>query len=148
MFSPVTGSRLANDHVHNALFNSGALGDGCAIRVTGNTLYAPCDARVETVPETGYEVLLQASSGLKLWIKISAFTHHLMGEKCQRLVGREEQVKAGTPLMNINPVWLKSKGIEPVFLIVVRNTNSIRALVPANNKYLVALEDHLFELYV
>ncbi|MCW8108797.1 PTS glucose transporter subunit IIA [Alteromonas ponticola] len=145
--SPATGSRVAKKKAADALFACGAMGDGSAIRVTGSTLYAPLDARIEAIPETGYEIMLRSAAGLKLWIRIGASTHHLMGEKCQRLVCVGDEVAAGSPLMNINPIWLKSKGIEPICMVTVRNTKSLRALVPANNMRLVALEDPLYDVY-
>ncbi len=134
--------------MQNILFSSGVLGNGVAIQVTGSTLFAPFEGRIEALPETGYEVTLHSPTGLKLWMQVGSHTQNLMGEKCQRLVGKGFNVKAGAPLMNINPVWLKAKGIEPVCLVMVRNTKRIRALVPAINKRVIALEDPLFELYL
>ncbi len=124
------------------------MGNGSALQITGSTVFAPFEGHVESLPETGYQVALHSPTGLKLWIQIGSQTYHLMGEKCVRLVERGEMVKAGTPLMNINPVWLKSKNIDPVCFVVVRNTKRIRALVPGINKRVIALEDPLYKLYL
>ncbi|NMH58777.1 PTS glucose transporter subunit IIA [Alteromonas ponticola] len=143
----VTGTRVDPDDAANALFTSGALGDGCAVRVTGNTVFAPLNAQVDAFPETGYDITLKIAPGLRLQIKITTSAHRLMGEKCQKCVTKGAHVKAGEPLMHVNPVWLKSKGIDPLCFITLRGSASLRALVPATGKHVVALEDSLFTLY-
>ncbi|OFC72350.1 PTS glucose transporter subunit IIA [Alteromonas confluentis] len=146
--SPVNGSRIDLGALNLPLHKAGMWGATMAFRYSGHTVFAPADCLIESIPESGYELKVKTGYGLKLWINLLPHPHHLMGEKCERLVKRGQKVKAGTPLMHLQPQWLKQQGFEPTGVICVRNGDKCKAVVASHLQQFVAAEDPLIHIYI
>ena len=60
LYAPVAGKAVAIAEVLDSTFSEGLLGAGVAIVPSDGRVYAPCDARVDTMFETGYAVSLDS----------------------------------------------------------------------------------------
>lgn len=108
----IDGTVIPITEVSDEVFSNKMMGDGIAIRPTGNTVYAPCDGIVSVImKETNHAVGMTLENGLNLLIHVGLDTVLLKGEGMQCLVEEQQQVKAGEPLLSFNRELLESKGI-------------------------------------
>nr|BFE94536.1 hypothetical protein GCM10020185_50720 [Pseudomonas brassicacearum subsp. brassicacearum] len=78
--APLSGPVLTLANVPDAVFASGAMGDGIAIDPLNDTLYAPCDGEVIHVARTGHAVTLRADNGAELLLHLGLDTVELQGD--------------------------------------------------------------------
>ena len=77
--APMQGWALPIDQVPDAVFADRMLGDGVAIDPTGDGLYAPCDATVLTLLDSGHAITLRTAEGAEILIHIGLDTVALGG---------------------------------------------------------------------
>ena len=146
--SPVNGSRIDLEVLNAPLYEAGMWGPAMAFRYSGHTVFAPADCLIEAAPESGYEISLKTGYGLKVWINLLPLRHHLMGEKCERLVKPGQKVRTGTPLLHFQPQWLRQQGFDPYGVLCVRNGDKCKAVVASHLQQFVAAEDPLIHIYI
>ncbi len=70
IYAPVAGEAVPISEVSDPTFGQEILGKGIAIRPTDGKVYAPCDATVDMMFETGHAVSLIADCGAEILIHI------------------------------------------------------------------------------
>ena len=113
-FVPIT-------EVPDPIFSEKMMGDGVAILVEGDTIYAPCDAKVAMVATTFHAVGLNLTDGTELLIHIGLETVNLNGKGFTPLVKAEDQVKKGQAIMKIDLNVMKENNLELYTPLVVLN---------------------------
>lgn len=125
--APLSGPVLTLANVPDAVFASGAMGDGIAIDPLNDTLYAPCDAEVIHVARTGHAVTLRADNGAELLLHLGLDTVELQGDGFSMLVKEGARVSHGQPLLryDVDKVALRCKSL--VSLLVITNGEHFQA---------------------
>lgn len=113
-FVPIT-------EVPDPIFSEKMMGDGVAILVEGDTVYAPCDAKVAMVATTFHAVGLNLEDGTELLIHIGLETVNLNGKGFTPLVKADDQVKKGQAIMKIDLNVMKENNLELYTPLVVLN---------------------------
>lgn len=111
LFSPVVGEMIKIEDVPDKVFASKMLGDGVGFVFLGDTIYAPCNAKVTMVPETKHAIGLDAD-GIEILIHIGLDTVNLNGEGFTAFVTAGDTVKKGDVLLKIDREYMKEKGID------------------------------------
>ena len=78
VYAPVEGELIPLGQVDDEAFASGSLGDGCAIRPTDGTVYAPVSGTVKMVFPTGHAVGIVSTAGMELLIIVLMMNLHLI----------------------------------------------------------------------
>lgn len=146
--APVSGKIIAFNQLDSILLSAGYYGPGFAISTSSNKVISPFGGEILTCDPLDYSVVIKASNGLKLKVKIGINTTGLMGEKCSFSVSTGQTVKQGQLLMHIVPAWLKQRGIEPVCIVTLLNAKKVIALTANAGRRCIALQDSLFTLYL
>ena len=125
--APLSGPVLTLANVPDAVFASGAMGDGIAIDPLNDTLYAPCDGEVIHVARTGHAVTLRADNGAELLLHLGLDTVELQGDGFSMLVKEGARVSNGQPLLryDVDQVALRCKSL--VSLLVITNGEHFQA---------------------
>ncbi|MBT2298810.1 phosphoenolpyruvate--protein phosphotransferase [Pseudomonas fluorescens] len=125
--APLSGPVLTLANVPDAVFASGAMGDGIAIDPLNDTLYAPCDGEVIHVARTGHAVTLRADNGAELLLHLGLDTVELQGDGFSMLVKEGTRVSNGQPLLryDVDKVALRCKSL--VSLLVITNGEHFQA---------------------
>ena len=125
--APLSGPVLTLANVPDAVFASGAMGDGIAIDPLNDTLYAPCDGEVIHVARTGHAVTLRADNGAELLLHLGLDTVELQGDGFSMLVKEGARVSNGQPLLryDVDKVALRCKSL--VSLLVITNGEHFQA---------------------
>ncbi len=99
LVAPMTGKVLDIAQCPDQVFSSGALGEGVCILPTDGKVYAPCDATVSSLMDSGHAVGLTGADGLELLIHVGLDTVALEGKPFEYKVTEGQKVKKGDLLL-------------------------------------------------
>jgi phosphocarrier protein len=125
--APLSGPVLTLANVPDAVFASGAMGDGIAIDPLNDTLYAPCDGEVIHVARTGHAVTLRADNGAELLLHLGLDTVELQGEGFSMLVKEGARVSNGQALLRYDVDSVAQRCKSLVSLLIVTNGEHFQA---------------------
>ena len=121
--SVLHGLQIA-EYSPDPIFSEKMMGDGVAILVEGDTIYAPCDAKVAMVATTFHAVGLNLADGTELLIHIGLETVNLKGKGFTPLVKTNDEIKKGQPIMKVDLSVMKENNLELYTPLVVLNHDS------------------------
>jgi len=125
--APLSGPVLTLANVPDAVFASGAMGDGIAIDPLNDTLYAPCAGEVIHVARTGHAVTLRADNGAELLLHLGLDTVELQGDGFSMLVKEGARVSHGQPLLRYDLDKVAQRCKSLVSLLVITNGEHFQA---------------------
>ena len=125
--APLSGPVLTLAKVPDAVFASGAMGDGIAIDPLNDTLYSPCAGLVIHVARTGHALTVRADNGAELLLHLGLDTVELQGEGFSMLVKEGARVSNGQPLLryDLDKVGRQCKSL--VSLLILTNSQDFQA---------------------
>lgn len=121
VLSPLDGIVVPLREVPDPAFGEGGLGDGVAIRPSGNVVYAPFDGVVVAAFPTGHAVGLRHPSGAEVLIHVGIDTVRLAGEHFTLRVEGGQQVRAGDVLVEFDAAQITAAGYDLITPVVVTN---------------------------
>lgn len=130
LVSPLEGHVQALETVADPVFANLTMGQGLAIKPSAGTLYAPCDATVSVVFDTGHAYGLTTANGAELLIHIGIDTVSLAGKGFEPLVTVGQTVKAGDVLGTFDRAKIAEAGLDDTTMLVVTNTADYQAIKP------------------
>jgi phosphocarrier protein len=152
--APLSGPVLTLANVPDAVFASGAMGDGIAIDPLNDTLYSPCAGVVIHVARSSHAVTVRADNGAEILLHLGLDTVELNGQGFAMLVKESDRVSLGQPLLRydldkvgqhckslvslliltnsadfqVRPITLKAVKVgEPLLHIIARNVVAANA---------------------
>jgi phosphocarrier protein len=125
--APLSGPVLTLAKVPDAVFASGAMGDGIAIDPLNDTLYAPCAGVVIHVARTGHALTVRADNGAEILLHLGLDTVELNGEGFSMLVKEGTRVSNGQALLryDLDKVGRQCKSL--VSLLILTNGEDFQA---------------------
>ena len=96
--SPLAGETVALASVNDPVFSSGAMGQGIAVKPSGDTVYSPVDGTVQIAFETGHAYGLKSDDGAEVLIHIGIDTVSMEGKGFTQKVSANQKVKKGDVL--------------------------------------------------
>lgn len=120
--APLSGPVLTLANVPDAVFASGAMGDGIAIDPLNDTLYSPCAGVVIHVACSSHAVTVRADNGAEILLHLGLDTVELKGEGFAMLVRESDRVSLGQPLLryDLDKVGQHCKSL--VSLLILTNS--------------------------
>ncbi|WP_344071859.1 beta-glucoside-specific PTS transporter subunit IIABC [Microbacterium sediminicola] len=119
--SPLAGTVVPLSEVPDATFAEGLLGDGVAIRPTGNVVVAPFDGVVAAAFPTGHAVGLRAADGTEVLIHLGINTVELGGKGFSLKVDQGQAVTAGEVLVEFDAAAITAAGYDTITPVIVTN---------------------------
>ena len=119
----VSGKVIPITEVNDEVFSSKALGNGLAIKPSGQTISAPYSGEISMVAETGHAVGMILSNGVEVLLHIGLDTVSLNGEGFHVLKKQGEKVKQGTPLIKFDRDFIEKKGLSTDCILVITNSD-------------------------
>lgn len=119
ILSPATGQLVPLDQVPDLVFSQKIIGDGIAVIPSDETIVSPVDGEVVSVAETLHAYGFRTKEGVELLIHIGLETVALKGACFKPLVKVGDQVKAGTPVAEVDLNFLKEKELNPITPILI-----------------------------
>ncbi len=123
LYAPVAGNAVPVTEVPDPTFAEGMLGNGIAIVPTEGKVYAPCDATVDTMFETGHAVSLTASFGAEILIHVGLDTVTLKGAPFTVHCKNGDTVKKGDLLIEFDIAAIQAAGLNTITPMLVCNSD-------------------------
>ena len=120
----MAGKAVPVTEVPDPTFAEGMLGNGVAVIPTDGKVYAPCDATVDMMFETGHAVSLVADCGAELLIHVGLETVGLEGKPFTIHVKNGDKVKQGQLMIEADLEAIKAAGLNTITPMLVCNTDS------------------------
>ncbi len=119
----VSGDLVDISEVPDDAFSQMMMGDGVAIKPSGDTIVAPADCVVSMIMESSlHAVGLELSNGAEILIHIGLDTVNLNGEGFTLLTEQDAQVKAGDPLIRFDRDVIAKAGYDDIVIMAVTNS--------------------------
>lgn len=122
-YAPMAGKAVAITEVPDPTFSEGMLGNGIAIEPTEGKVYAPCDATVDMMFDTGHAVSLVADCGAEILIHVGLETVSLEGKPFTVHVANGDKVQKGQLMIEVDLEAIKDAGLKTITPMVVCNTD-------------------------
>jgi PTS system sucrose-specific IIC component len=134
LLAPLSGKIIPVAEIPDPVFSEKVMGDGVAILPESDTVLAPADCTVASIPDTGHAYGLETSGGLELLIHIGIDTVKLNGKGFTPLVREGDSVKAGTPLCKVDFEAIKSAGYKTWTPVIITNMDAVTEMGIAAGK--------------
>lgn len=129
--------------VEDDAFATCVLGDGVAIEPSDGNLYAPADATVSTLFDTGHAIGLTTDTGVELLLHIGINTVKLGGKFFTYHVKEDDKVKKGDLLITFDLKGIQGAGYQTTTPMIVCNTEEYQSVKPLRTGTVKAKEDFL-----
>ncbi len=141
----MNGKVVLITEVNDEAFAEKVLGDGVAIEPIEGKLYAPCNARVESVFDTGHAINLISDKGCEILLHIGIDTVKMKGKYFKSHVSNGDTVKKGDLLISFDIDAIKNAGYDITTPMVICNSDEYSNISVKSNGAVKA-GDTLIEL--
>ncbi|CAI8884150.1 multiphosphoryl transfer protein [Pseudomonas sp. IT-347P] len=124
--APLSGPVLTLAKVPDAVFASGAMGDGIAIDPLNDTLYSPCAGVIIHVARTGHALTVRADNGAEILLHLGLDTVELNGDGFSMLVKDGARVSKGQPLLRYDQDKVGQQCKSLVSLLILTNSQDFQ----------------------
>ena len=128
LIAPLSGEIVAIEDVPDVVFAEKIVGDGIAIRPTGDRMVAPCDGVIGKIFETNHAFSLETDTGIELFVHFGIDTVELKGEGFTRIAQEGQKVKMGDTILEFDLEFLKEKAKSILTPVVISNMDEIKEL--------------------
>lgn len=128
VFAPVAGQVVPITQVSDPTFGEEILGKGVAIKPTEGKVFAPCDATVDLMFDTGHAVSLVSDSGIEILIHVGLDTVALKGQHYTIHAHNGDKVKKGDLLIEFDPEAIAAAGYDTITPVVICNSGDFAAI--------------------
>ncbi|MEI6895918.1 MAG: PTS glucose transporter subunit IIA [Psychromonas sp.] len=140
LIAPLSGEIVAIEDVPDVVFAEKIVGDGIAIRPTGNKMVAPCDGVIGKIFETNHAFSLESDTGIELFVHFGIDTVELKGEGFTRIAQEGQKVKAGDTIIEFDLEFLKKNAKSILTPVVISNMDEIKELQKMSGNVEVATD--------
>ena len=121
LYAPLNGQAVPVTEVPDPTFAEGMLGNGIAIIPADGKVYAPCNATVDMMFDTGHAVSLVADNGAEILIHVGLETVSLEGKPFTIHVKNGDKVKKGDLMIEADLEAIKAAGLNTITPVLVCN---------------------------
>lgn len=126
--SPLTGKVVPLSETPDAVFASGAMGQGVAIEPSVGEVVAPADGTIRLLFPTNHAIGLATDDGAELLIHVGMDTVELDGKGFTAHVVQGSKVKKGQLLLSFDMEAIQEAGYSVVTPIIVTNSADYQAV--------------------
>ncbi|MDD7390284.1 MAG: beta-glucoside-specific PTS transporter subunit IIABC [Lachnospiraceae bacterium] len=126
--APMTGKVIPLSEVADEVFSCGALGEGAAVEPADNKVYAPVDAKVESIFDTKHAIGLTTDNGMELLIHVGIDTVKLNGAPFTVKTSVGSRVKAGDLLLEFDAEAIKAAGCPLTTPVIITNPDDFSSI--------------------
>ena len=137
IYAPVAGQAVAISEVSDPTFGEEILGKGLAIKPSEGKVFAPCDATVDVMFDTGHAVSLASADGVEILIHVGLDTVKLKGEHFTTHAKSGDKVKKGQLLIEFDKDAIAAAGYDTITPVVICNTDDYAAVTPKTGSAVV-----------
>lgn len=126
--SPLNGEIVNIEDVPDVVFAEKIVGDGIAIKPTGNKMVAPVPGTIRKIFETNHAFSIESDDGIEILVHFGIATEELKGEGFKRIAAEGQHVVPGDTVIEFDLPLLEEKAISTLSLVVISNMDEIKEL--------------------
>ncbi|MGC7589948.1 PTS glucose transporter subunit IIA [Bisgaard Taxon 46] len=126
--APLAGEIVNIEDVPDVVFSEKIVGDGIAIRPTGNKMVAPVDGVIGKIFETNHAFSMESKDGVELFVHFGIDTVELKGEGFTRVAQEGQTVKRGDTVIEFDLAVLETKAKSVLTPVVISNMDEISSI--------------------
>lgn len=134
IYAPLNGEIVNIEDVPDVVFSEKIVGDGVAIRPTGDTIVSPVNGTIGKIFETNHAFSIESEDGVELFVHFGIDTVELKGEGFSRIAQEGQTVKVGEPIIKFDLALLEGKAKSVLTPIVISNMDEINNLAKQNGQ--------------
>lgn len=128
IIAPLSGEIVNIEDVPDVVFAEKIVGDGIAIRPTGNKMVAPVNGTIGKIFETNHAFSIESDDGIELFVHFGIDTVELKGEGFTRIAEEGQTVKIGDTIIEFDLALLEEKAKSTLTPVVISNMDEIKEL--------------------
>ena len=128
LYLPIEGEVISLAEIGDGVFSEGILGQGCGIRPTDETVYAPVTGTITQIADTKHAVGLASDDGVEVLIHVGMDTVDMNGDGFTVLVKNGQKIKCGQPMVKFSASKIKAAGHPTTTAFVVTNTDDLSSV--------------------
>lgn len=125
IIAPLSGEIVKIEDVPDVVFAEKIVGDGVAIKPSGNKIVAPLNGKIGKIFETNHAFAIESDEGIELFVHFGIDTVELKGEGFTRVAEEGQQVKIGDTIIEIDLPLLESKAKSLLTPVVISNMETV-----------------------
>ncbi len=145
MYAPISGEVVSLVDVPDTAFASRAVGEGVAIRPTGNVVVAPCNGELANIFKTNHAFAMITDSGAEIIVHVGVETVKLRGQGFKRLAQSGTRVRAGEPILELDLAYLEANAVSILSPVVLSNAEQFTQITDVASGTVVAGKSILFK---
>ncbi len=135
--APISGKIVNIEDVPDVVFSEKIVGDGIAIKPTGNKIVAPVDGIIGKIFETNHAFSIESDNGIELFVHFGIDTVELKGKGFTRLAEEGQKVKKGDLVLELDLPLLEEKSKSTLTPVVISNMDEIKELTKLTGSVVV-----------
>lgn len=128
--APVAGEVVTLADAGDAVFASGALGDGVGIIPAESVIVAPVSGTLRTVAKSGHAFGIKTDDGVEVLVHVGIDTVKMDGEGFDVAVTKGQRVEVGDLLVTVDFDAVKAAGYATTVLMTVTNSKALGTVKP------------------
>ena len=127
--APLSGEIVNIEDVPDVVFAEKIVGDGIAIKPSGNKMVAPVDGTIGKIFETNHAFSIESDNGIELFVHFGIDTVELKGEGFKRIAEEGQLVKKGDVIIEFDLPLLEEKAKSTLTPVVISNMDEIKEMI-------------------
>ncbi|ART79920.1 PTS glucose transporter subunit IIA [Oceanisphaera avium] len=132
LLAPLSGEVVPLAEVPDVVFAEKIIGDGLAIKPSGNKMVAPCDGVLSKIFEHNQAFAIDSDAGLEVFVHFGVDTVELKGEGFTRIAQQGQRVSTGDVIIEFDLSLLEAKAKSTLTSIIISNMDAVKALSHAS----------------
>ncbi|MBS2634148.1 PTS glucose transporter subunit IIA, partial [Salmonella enterica subsp. enterica serovar 1,4,[5],12:i:-] len=137
IIAPLSGEIVNIEDVTDVVFAEKIVGDGIAIKPTGNKIVAPVDGTIGKIFETNHAFSIESDSGIELFVHFGIDTVELKGEGFKRIAEEGQRVQKGDLVLEFDLAFLEERAKSTLTPVVISNMDEIKELTKVSGSVTV-----------
>ncbi|WMQ73193.1 MAG: PTS system glucose-specific EIIA component [Sodalis sp.] len=135
--APISGEIVNIEDIPDVVFAEKIVGDGIAIKPSGNKIVAPVDGTIGKIFETNHAFSVESDNGIQLFVHFGIDAAGLKGEGFRRIAEEGQRVKKGDVVIEFDLPLLEEKAKSTLTSVVISNMDEIKELVKLSGSVVV-----------
>lgn len=140
VYAAVTGVLIPLTEVSDPVLAQKMMGDGFAIKPKNGEIYAPVDGNITMIFPTKHAILIKTVQGLEVLVHMGFDTVEMDGRPFDVRVSRNQKVKAGDLLANMNLKLVADSDHDTTIAVVYTNMALLKSFPEISAKNVTAKE--------
>ncbi|MGL4735573.1 MAG: PTS glucose transporter subunit IIA [Enterovibrio sp.] len=128
IIAPLSGEIVNIEDVPDVVFAEKIVGDGVAIKPTGNKMVAPVNGTIGKIFETNHAFSIESEDGIELFVHFGIDTVELKGEGFTRVAQEGQKVKIGDTIIEFDLALLEQRAKSVLTPVVISNMDEVKEL--------------------